>query len=107
MLQFFNFQQWMPSFVAFDHCLTQLFFRFASAIQEDVQRCVKELEDEGSITSTAVELISNDLSSVYAASKRAQVSGVFILRCITSLKPGILIWRSGKRGRYRYGRSGV
>lgn len=51
-----------------------LFKRFATIVLDDVQSCVKELEDEGSIPTTAVNFISNELASVYAATKRAQVS---------------------------------
>ncbi|XP_076825036.1 transcription elongation factor SPT6-like [Clavelina lepadiformis] len=46
--------------------------RFAITLQEDVQKCVKELEQEEMLPNTAVELIDNELALVYAATARAQ-----------------------------------
>ena len=48
-------------------------YRFAITLQEDVQKCVKELEQEEMLPNTAVELIDNELALVYAATARAQV----------------------------------
>nr|CAB3266713.1 transcription elongation factor SPT6 [Phallusia mammillata] len=46
--------------------------RFATTLQEDVRQCVTELEQEGVVSNVAVELMDNELSSVYAATARAQ-----------------------------------
>jgi len=42
---------------------------------------VNELEQEGVLSNVAVELMDNDLSSVYAATARAQVSYGTFLTC--------------------------
>ncbi|XP_078492453.1 transcription elongation factor SPT6 [Ciona intestinalis] len=46
--------------------------RLATTIQEDVQQCVTDLEQEGVISNVTVELMDNEISSVYASTQRAQ-----------------------------------
>lgn len=57
----------------------------AHMLMEDIKRTVSELEQDSSLPAVGVELVDNELATLYMNSRKSEVTCIFLIQsCITS-----------------------
>ena len=72
---FYKFQISLKIFLIYNTC--EIIYRDAMSIMQDIKIIVNELEQERQMPPIAIELMDNELSTLYSQTKHAHVRNMF------------------------------